>query len=400
MARIVWRDTDKLIEEDDAGKQTTTWTNRRAPGAVIEAVSRLIATSSESETTINVLSPPAGLTPWVGDNLTDNTGPIRETFAWLSARAFAVGGWATLLIPAGSYRHKGIDLTDLEWPGLFPKLVIQGEPGLRGSMLYCTDRTAPNLAFRRAWNLIIRDIAFYQGLHGLYLDNCQYVRVDGCSFEQQEPVTGASFYAIYGQNIHLTGCGFLQSHSAVVEARGNTQVYLHGCLIGEMAEGCRVYGATLTIDDCKFLGVGIDHSPVHTALFEVMFSGRLTVSNTEMHLSPDPTALIHADSHGGIAVRDCDIFVGGEVTDPPLYLLSLNRSGHYAHPPVVMTGNVVRSRRHLVALTHPTDDTPENVLYTHNAVSVLEGAQYTPPPALVSSITDGNIVRVSPHPYH
>lgn len=38
MARRIWHDTDKLIEEDDAGNVTTAWTNPRADGARLAAV--------------------------------------------------------------------------------------------------------------------------------------------------------------------------------------------------------------------------------------------------------------------------------------------------------------------------------------------------------------------------
>lgn len=47
MSRIIYRDTDKVIEEDDAGNVVTTWTNPHAPGAILAAITATAETAHE-----------------------------------------------------------------------------------------------------------------------------------------------------------------------------------------------------------------------------------------------------------------------------------------------------------------------------------------------------------------
>lgn len=50
MARVIYRDTDKVIEEDDAGNVVTTWTNPHAPGAILAAIIATAETAHEDGT--------------------------------------------------------------------------------------------------------------------------------------------------------------------------------------------------------------------------------------------------------------------------------------------------------------------------------------------------------------
>ena len=47
MSRIIYRDTDKVIEEDDAGNIVTTWKNPHAPGAILAAITATAETTHE-----------------------------------------------------------------------------------------------------------------------------------------------------------------------------------------------------------------------------------------------------------------------------------------------------------------------------------------------------------------
>ena len=47
MSRVIYRDTDKLIEEDAAGNVVTTWMNPHAPGAILAAITATAETAHE-----------------------------------------------------------------------------------------------------------------------------------------------------------------------------------------------------------------------------------------------------------------------------------------------------------------------------------------------------------------
>ena len=95
MSRIIYRDTDKVIEEDDAGNVVTTWTNPAADGAILDAIR---ATASAAHTDGE---------PWVQPTGAHDAVPLGATVThdgktWESLIPFnvwepGVSGWRELV---------------------------------------------------------------------------------------------------------------------------------------------------------------------------------------------------------------------------------------------------------------------------------------------------------------
>lgn len=356
----------------------------------------MILTTDRSRT-LNVLAPPGGLPAWVPDGKADNTAAIRASFEWANAWVNDTPGrgMVTIFVPYGTYRHAGVDLSDLIWDGLSCRIILRGEGGLRRSTLSMTNGGAAHLTFAAAWFLRVEGMSFYQGLNGLNFVNCQYVDIEDCTFEQQHP-SGASLRVQYGQNIRVgRGTRFLQSHSAFAEISGGAKVYIRDSTIGEAAQGARVIGSELWIQSCAMFGIGVDHSPANRAVFEVSQAGRVVVSDTRMVLEPDVERLFYLNSPGGTAVRGCEIYTRG-----PLTIYQANNLSTHEHPAQVLTGNGVHSA-HSIAIQPESASggaALHNAMITGNVWNLTSGATLTTPPAMLegrNNLIDGNLTRAT-----
>lgn len=390
---IVWRSTKKVIARDrETGVE-------RIVGPP-EAVARTRV--------IDVTDPPAGLAPWLSGSTKDataNSAAMRALFEHINVLANTPGNKDLVFhvnIPPGHYYHVGVDLRDMTWPGYWANIHMQGATGFRRTILATLRDSEINFAFMRAWALVIRDITFYRGSHGLHLDTCQYLRITGCTFQQQKPSLTddtASLYLKHCINLFIDDCHFVETNAAFIRQSGG-RVMVNNCLVGESTAGAYASGGQLVIRNSTLFGMNSRHND-QEALFYLGTLAALTVQDCTLRLGAQIGKLIYAPAAPSqVIVQGCSITSQRELT-----LLAGGNLDKSDFPPWMMQDNYLQSPAAVTLAAFPAGQHPRNSIVSGNVFNFVTGTaeRLTIPPEMLApesnNIVDRNIVRATAQSY-